>query len=145
MSTDESEPVECPDILQIDTSDSDDSDADDASQEDGSSTVGRDGNFVIALCEWYTRSDVNIGCHTFSTIHGFDIADYIRMATINAEAPPHKRAYTFGKRKEASQKQSRSFEKLSSSSIRKALHTRCNDSHNCIEEFSEADVTAVRK
>jgi len=35
--------------------------------------------------------------------------------------------------------------KLSVESIRKALQTQGSDSHNCTKEFSEADVTSIRK
>ena len=71
--------------------------------------------------------------------------DYLRHASINSEAQTPKRRYLFAVRKHTAVKGNFGAKKLSSASIRKALQTRCSDSHNCIEEFSEADVKAVRK
>ena len=69
------------------------------------------------------------------------------MAAINAEAQTgiNKRGYSFVTCKTASAKSSTSAKKLSQDEIRKALQKQCNDNHNCIGEFSEADVVAVRK
>ena len=72
-------------------------------------------------------------------------ADYHRMSAINAEAQPQKRAYSSTKRKARCTTSSASERKMSSESIRKALQKRCNGSHNCIADFSEADVYAVRR
>ena len=69
------------------------------------------------------------------------------MAAINAagQAGLNKRSYMFVNRTPATEKQSTTENKLSIEAIRKALHKRCSDSHNCIQEFSEADVFALRR
>ena len=78
----------------------------------------------------------------------FAHADYLRSASVNEEAQAgmrNKRSYKFSTRKAAPAKASSRKKKLRLDVIHTALHQRCNDSHNCIDKFSEAEVAAVRK
>ena len=141
---------ETPDFLaSCDTESDDDSqysgDSDDASQDEGSSSVGRAGISLRTVALAAIRCP---GCTSANIMFtGLCRAEYHRMAAINAEAQTgiNKRGYSFVTCKTASAKSSTSTKKLSQDEIRKALQKQCNDNHNCIGEFSEADVVAVRK